>query len=60
MKCQEQLAVDLKIAKDTCLGMLSYMSAVSGKVSPYDQRIFEEDWALTEDPVINYFSFQSD
>ena len=29
---------------------------MSGDVYPYDNRIFAPDWAVVEDPVLNYFA----
>ena len=54
--CEEMLAVDLDKAYAECVAILSYVTEVSGDVSPYDNRIFAADWNKIEDPVINYFT----
>ena len=59
-RCQEELAVDLAGAADTCSNIMGYIEDISGQVSPYDNRIFAYDWDPNEDIVTDYFTISDD
>ena len=48
--------MDLAVAHDTCVAVMTYIDDVSGGVFQYDQRIFEVDWDPVVDPVTDYFT----
>ena len=58
-RCEEMIAPDLKNAGDACADIMNYIDAVSGSVLSYDNRIFDADWDMIENPVINYFSSEA-